>query len=94
MSFAYPFVLALLVVPLLLLAWVWKRSGGRVALPFDHGAQRSGRGWAAALKLAESLPAVILAVVILLLAGPQQLSAPRHAESSRTSSSALMCPTA
>jgi Ca-activated chloride channel family protein len=76
-SFAYPFVLALLVIPLLLLAWVWKRSGGRVALPFDHGAQRSGRGWAVALKLAESLPAAILAVVILLLAGPQQLSAPK-----------------
>jgi Ca-activated chloride channel family protein len=76
-SFAYPLVLVLLVVPVLLLGWVWNRSGGRVALPFDHGRQGSGRGWAAILKLGESLPSLILAVVIVLLAGPQQLSAPR-----------------
>ena len=42
-SFAHPYVLALLVVPLWLLGWVWKRSGGRIALPFDHGKQ-SPRG--------------------------------------------------
>ena len=77
MSFAYPLVLILLVIPLGLLAWTWKRSGGRVALPFDHGSQNSGRIWGWALKLAESLPPLVLAVVILLLAGPQQLSAPR-----------------
>jgi Ca-activated chloride channel homolog len=77
MSFAYPLVLILLAVPLLLLGWVWRRAGGRVALPFDHGGQRSGRGWAGVLKLAESLPALILATVIVLLAGPQQLSAPK-----------------
>ena len=45
MSFAYPLVLLLLVVPLLLLGWVWRRTGGRVALPFDHGGQaRAGSG--------------------------------------------------
>ena len=37
----------------------------------------SGRGWAIALLVAESVPALILATVIVLLAGPQQLSAPR-----------------
>jgi Ca-activated chloride channel homolog len=77
MSFAYPAVLGLLVVPLLILGWVWNRVGGRVALPFDHGDQSSGRAWAALLGLAESLPALILAVVIVLLAGPQQLSSPK-----------------
>ncbi len=77
MSFAYPLVLVLLVVPLLLLGWVWKRSGGRVAMPFDHGQQTTGRVWAGVLKTSESLPALLLAVVIVLLAGPQQLSAPK-----------------
>ena len=59
--------------PVLLVAWVWRRSGGRVALPLDHGGHSSGRGWAVALAMAESVPALILAVVIVLLAGPQQL---------------------
>jgi Ca-activated chloride channel family protein len=76
-SFAHPFVLVLLAIPLLLLGWVWKRTGGRVALPFDHGSQSAGRLWAWLLKLAESLPALILGLVIVLLAGPQQLSAPK-----------------
>ncbi len=78
MSFAYPAVLALLAVPVVLIAWVWRRTSGRVALPLDHGGQSSGRGWAALLAMAESLPALILAVVIVLLAGPQQLSAPQN----------------
>ncbi len=78
MSFAYPAVLALLAVPVLLIAWVWRRTNGRVALPLDYGGQSSGRGWAALLAMAESLPALILAVVIVLLAGPQQMSAPKN----------------
>jgi Ca-activated chloride channel family protein len=77
LSFAYPYVLVLLAIPLWLLGWVWKRVGGRIALPFDHGEQRSGRFWAAILRLGESLPALILAVVIALLAGPQVQSAPK-----------------
>src|SRR5882724_11165320 len=77
MSFAYPYVLALLAVPVLLVAWVWRRTRARVALPLDYGGQSSGRGWGVALNVAESVPALILAVVIVLLAGPQQLSAPR-----------------
>jgi Ca-activated chloride channel family protein len=77
MSFAHPLVLVLLILPLLLLGWVWKRSRGRIALPFDFGRQTPGRVWGGALKLAESLPALVLALVIILLAGPQRLSAPR-----------------
>jgi Ca-activated chloride channel family protein len=76
-SFAYPLVLILLVIPLLLLGWVWKRAGGRIALPFDFSRQNPARFWGGVLKLAESLPALVLALVIVLLAGPQQLSAPK-----------------
>lgn len=77
MSFAYPFVLLLLVAPLALLVWTWKRSDGRVALPFDHGRPNAARGWAFLIGLGESLPALVLAAVIVILAGPQQLSSPR-----------------
>lgn len=77
MSFAYPAVLAFLIVPVLLIGWIWRRTGGRVALPVDHGGHSSGRGWAVALAVGESIPALILAVAIVLLAGPQKLSAPR-----------------
>ena len=77
MSFAYPSVLAFLAAPVLLIAWVCRRESGRIALPFDHGGQSRGRGWAVALGFAETVPALILAVVIVLLAGPQKLSAPR-----------------
>lgn len=77
LTFAYPWVLSALAVPIALLVWVWRRDGRRTALPIDHGRQRQGRGWKALLNLAESLPALVLAVAILILAGPQQLSAPK-----------------
>src|SRR4051794_9538238 len=77
MSFAHPFVLFLLVVPAGLARWVWRRSGRRVVLPFDHGRQPAGRGWKGVIDLAESLPAVVLAVVVVILAGPQKTGAPQ-----------------
>jgi Ca-activated chloride channel family protein len=77
LSFAYPLVLFVLLVPAGLLAWLWRREGRRVVLPFDHGARGSGRAWRMLLSVAESLPALILAVVIVLLAGPQRLSEPK-----------------
>lgn len=77
MSFAHPWLLPLLLVPGWLLAWTWRREGRRVALPFDHGRQRRGRGWKFLIALSESLPPMVLACVVLLLAGPQQMGAPR-----------------
>jgi Ca-activated chloride channel family protein len=77
MSFAHPYVLALLALPAWLLSWVWRRDGRRVVLPFDHGRQSPGRGWKFLLDLAESLPALLLATVIVILAGPQQLGEPK-----------------
>ncbi len=76
-GFAHPWVLLLLVGPVALLVWVWRRQGRRVALPFDHGRQTPGRGWRFVLSLTESLPALLLAVVIVILAGPQRLSEPK-----------------
>ena len=57
--------------------WQWKRHGKRVVLPFDHGIQKSGKVWAFFLNLAATLPAILLTIVILILAGPQQTVAPK-----------------
>jgi Ca-activated chloride channel family protein len=76
MSFLHPAVLLLLVVPAALLAWAWGRRGQQVVLPFDHGGAARGRRWQAALGLAESLPALLLAIAVILLAGPQRAGKP------------------
>ena len=77
MSFGYPWMLVLLIIPVALLYWTWRRTGHRLMLPFDYGTPSRGRGLAFVIGLAESLPPLILAVVIVLLANPQQLSLPR-----------------
>jgi Ca-activated chloride channel family protein len=70
-------VLFLLVLPAALILWVWKRRGGGVVLPFDH-AEIAPAAWTTFfLRLAESLPALLLALVVLVLAGPQSWEAPR-----------------
>lgn len=86
--FRHPGWLALLVVPAALLLWTWRRSGGGVVLPLDHGEARR-MPWAhAALRCAESLPALLLALAILLLAGPQRWDEPR---SKRALTNIQMC---
>ena len=77
MSFTYPSVLFLLLIPALLFVWVWRRDSGRVVFPFDHGRQNRGRPLRFLIHSAESLRPLSLAVVIVVLAGPQQLSEPR-----------------
>jgi len=77
MTFSYWYVLFLLIIPLMLLAWVWLRWERRLVLPFDHS--RGGFGVISfiLISLAESLPALLLAVVIVILAGPQRLTEPK-----------------
>ncbi len=70
-------VLFLLVVPFALLLWTWTRKGRTVALPFDHAPRRSDRWMRTFLRMAESLPALLLAIVVLIIAGPQAWSEPR-----------------
>ena len=57
--------------------WVWKRRGRGVAVPFDHSSAPRGRGLATMVNLAQSLPALLLAVAVLLWAGPLQRSEPK-----------------
>jgi Ca-activated chloride channel family protein len=70
-------VLFLLVVPAALLLWVWRRRGGGVVMPFDHAHAAAGAWTAFFLRIAESLPATLLALIVLVLAGPQSWEAPR-----------------
>ena len=76
-SFLYPFVLFGLVVPAALLAWAWWRRDRRLVLPFDHGRRGTGRGWWVLLTVMESVPALLLAVAVVLAAGPQRLGEPK-----------------
>lgn len=76
MSFLHPIVLLLLVFPILLLVWVWRGRRSAVYLPVDHVEARGNRWLSALLRIAESLPALLLAVIIVILAVPQQQGAP------------------
>jgi Ca-activated chloride channel family protein len=74
MSFALPQLLWLLLLPLALLAWELRRHGHPVRIPLD-GASAPGRGvrlGGALVRAANLLPAAILALVVVLLAGPQR----------------------
>ena len=52
--------------------------GRETALPFDHGSQREGKWLARLVNIGESLPALLLAVVVIILAGPQHLGLPEQ----------------
>ena len=72
MTFAYPAVLTLLALPVLLMVWEWRRRGTVVALPFDHANARRSRWLEGTVKTANLLAPLLLAVSIILLAGPQR----------------------
>jgi len=78
MTFARPFLLLLLIAPILLVWWEWRRRGRPLVLPFDH-AQAKARNWLErTIKIANLLPALLLAVVVVMLAGPQRLAPPKE----------------
>ncbi len=80
MSFAIPHLLWLLVLPAALALWELRRHGQAVRLPLD-GAVPAGRGLrllAGLVRAANLMPALILALAIVLLAGPQRPGAQAH----------------
>jgi len=79
--FGRPWLLLLLVLPLFQLCWTWRRRSGRTVLPFDQGLAGSGWLLRAAIGIGESLPALLLAVAVLVLALPQELAAPKQKRS-------------
>ena len=78
LTFAYPWVLVALLIPLALLFLQWKNGTRPVPLPFDHQQVPHSRFWSVLLGLAQSLPALLLIVAVLLLAGPRTFERPRN----------------
>ena len=76
MSFHHPQLLWLLALPVIWGFWQWVRHGHPLVLPFDHGQQREGRWLRALANLAGTLPAVLLAIAVLMLAGPRRPAPP------------------
>lgn len=77
MSFHHPQLLWLLALPVVWGFWQWVRRGHPVVLPFDHGRQREGRWLRFLTNLAGTLPAVLLAIAVLMLAGPRKPAPPQ-----------------
>jgi len=78
MTFGYWPVLLALFIPMALCVWVWLHSSGRVVVPQDFGRQSPRRFWRFWLNLFQMLPCLLLAVAVLLLASPRQLSVPQE----------------
>ncbi|MFZ4574367.1 MAG: vWA domain-containing protein, partial [Phycisphaerales bacterium] len=79
MSFSNPWVLLLLVVPIVAAVWEWRRSGHRVRVPVDGVRSRARPVTATALRACGVLPALVLALVIVILAGPKRMGPPGQA---------------
>ena len=73
MTFAQPIWLALLALPLALLAWNIVRTDRGVTMPFDHAQVRRRPVLGLALLFSDLLPVLLLALVVLLLASPTRL---------------------
>lgn len=78
MLFARPWLLLLLLVPVVLVVVQWRLKARPVPLPFDHRPHRRRRFLGLVLDSANSLPAFVLASVIILLAGPRRFEQPRQ----------------
>jgi Ca-activated chloride channel family protein len=70
MIFSRPELLPFLGLPILFGCWLWWRRGRPVVLPFDHGGLRRGKPLSVLIRTVELIPAALLAVAILLCAGP------------------------
>ena len=78
MTFVYPWELLLLVFPILLSVWHLQRKAWGIALPFDHQKHPDRMILGGLLRLWELIPAMLLSVIILMVAGPQVQRVPRE----------------
>ncbi|QDU56537.1 vWA domain-containing protein [Aeoliella mucimassa] len=72
----WPIIVLLMLVPIAILLWQWRRRRPGVVMPYDHGQTGSGPWLRTLLNSVASLPALLLAVVVLILAGPTRLTEP------------------
>ncbi len=78
MSFTTPWVLLLLVIPVLLMIFEMRKAGVPIPVPHDHGTQKSGRLIFRLILPFSLIPAMILAVVVILIAGPLKPGLPKN----------------
>jgi Ca-activated chloride channel family protein len=76
-TFAYPELILLLVIPVTLLFWEWVRRGRPLVLPFDGIRQRRGLVLGFLVLSANSLPALLLALAIVFAARPLTYAPPK-----------------
>lgn len=88
MTFAHPWLLVLLVLPVGLATFLWRRGGRRVPLPFDHQPIRRARLLDFLIRSADLLPILLLGIAIAILAGPRRFEQPR---SEREMTNILFC---
>lgn len=88
MTFAHPWLLALLLLPAGLAVFLWKRGGRRVPLPFDHQPLPRARLLGFLLRTADLLPMLLMSIAIAILAGPRRFEQPR---SEREMTNILFC---
>jgi Ca-activated chloride channel family protein len=77
MTFAYPWLLVLLLVPIGIAVIMHGRSGRRIPVPFDHQPLRRRRMLGFFLRCTEILPLTLLVIGICILAGPRRYEQPR-----------------
>lgn len=77
MSFHHPLLLWLLAIPVIWGFWQWVRRGHPVMLPLDHSPRNDGRLLRFLTNAAGLLPSLLLAIAILLLAGPRRPAPPK-----------------
>jgi Ca-activated chloride channel family protein len=81
LTFAHPWRLWLLVLPVALALWEIRRRGPHVALPLDHSDVRHSRWLARLVGAANLLPALLLAIAMLIVAGPTVAGRPKEVRS-------------
>ena len=77
MTFAHSWVLVALLIPIALLVRQFRDPGFRIPLPFDHRPIRRRRFIAFLLGSFGAVPPLLLAVVVVILAGPRRFEQPR-----------------
>jgi Ca-activated chloride channel homolog len=78
MTFMRPFILLLLALPVIIAFFEWVTKGHTLVMPFDHGGQGRGRKLRIVVCCFNMLPALLLAIGILLAAGPRRVAPPKE----------------